>query len=320
MKGFADKLAAKSPAFQRTYLGILAPSLVKSGNFDKYYQTLTDFDFMLAKINHPEFGVRSLIDDYKFIDNSQIFDNPERVKILKLIEGALELSAHLLNKNQVELLSQLWGRLLSFELPGIKAFLTITKQTQFQPWLRPLIPSLDPPGRTLLRTLTGHSSSVDAITITSNGKFLISGSNDKSLKVWNLETGREDFSLRGHTDKINTIAVTPNGKLLISGSSDKTIKVWNLDTKTEVFIFKGHTDQITSVTITPSNKRVLSASEDKTIKVWNLKTRRAIKTLTGHSKKVNHLALMSYDRLIISGSDDKTLKVWDLETGSELIH
>ncbi|MDZ8139915.1 MAG: WD40 repeat domain-containing protein, partial [Nostoc sp. DedQUE04] len=324
MGEFADKLAAQSPAFQRAYLGSLAPNLVKSGKLEKYYQTLTNFDFMVAKINHPEFGVQPLIEDYDLIKDSEVLKNPEynqnKIHVLKLIEGTLRLSAHILNKNQIELLPQLWGRLLSFELPEIKAFLMMVKQSQSQPqpWFRPLIPSLDPPGRTLLRTLTGHSSSVDAITVTSNGKYIISGSNDKTLKVWDLEIGKEISSFTGHTDKINTIVVTPDDKLLISGSSDKTIKVWNLETKQQIFIFEGHIEQITSIAVTPSGKRVISASEDKTIKVWSLTTGQELNTLIGHTKKINNVIFAPYGRCVISGSDDQTIKVWNLETGKVL--
>lgn len=77
MEEFANKLAAQSSAFQRAYLGSLAPSLVKSGNLQKYYQTLIDFDFLVAKINHPEFGVQLLIEDYDLIDRAETLNYPE---------------------------------------------------------------------------------------------------------------------------------------------------------------------------------------------------------------------------------------------------
>ncbi|MDZ8067685.1 MAG: WD40 repeat domain-containing protein [Nostoc sp. DedQUE08] len=321
MGEFADKLAAQSPAFQRAYLGSLAPNLVKSGKLEKYYQTLTNFDFMVAKINHPEFGVQPLIEDYDLIKDSEVLKNPEynqnKIHVLKLIEGTLRLSAHILNKNQIELLPQLWGRLLSFELPEIKAFLMMVKQSQSQPqpWFRPLIPSLDPPGRTLLRTLTGHSSSVDAITVTSNGKYIISGSNDKTLKVWDLEIGKEISSFTGHTDKINTIVVTPDDKLLISGSNDKTIKIWDLETGTELYTLIGHTDSVQAVALTPNGKQVISSSIDNTLKVWNLKTGQEIFSITGNGNQVNTVTVTPDSKhLIYHISYDNSIQVLDLES------
>ena len=95
MGELADKLAAKSPAFQRAYLGSLPQNLVKSRKLGKYYQTLTDFDFLAAKINHPQFSVQALIEDYDLIDEAELSTerecNPEQVKTLKLIQGALRL-------------------------------------------------------------------------------------------------------------------------------------------------------------------------------------------------------------------------------------
>ncbi|MDZ8023762.1 MAG: hypothetical protein RMX97_03575, partial [Nostoc sp. DedQUE11] len=196
MGEFADKLAAQSPAFQRAYLGSLAPSLVKSGKLEKYYQTLTDFDFITAKINYPEFGVQPLIDDYDLIDHVETLNhleyNSEKVKSLKLIQGALRLSAHLLAVDKGQLESQLHGRLVNQKTSEeIQTLLAQIKQRTTTPWLCPLTLSLTPPGGRLLRTLNGHSDWVNAVAVTSNGQQVISASSDNTLKVWNLATGEE---------------------------------------------------------------------------------------------------------------------------------
>jgi hypothetical protein len=77
MGEFADKLAAKPLFYQRAYLGSLLPNYVKSGNLEKYYQKLTDFNFLMAKIQHPEFGVQALIDDFNLVDDSEALTHPE---------------------------------------------------------------------------------------------------------------------------------------------------------------------------------------------------------------------------------------------------
>ncbi|MDZ8109135.1 MAG: hypothetical protein RM338_26405 [Nostoc sp. DedQUE12a] len=251
MGEFADKFEAQSPAFQRAYLGSLAPSLVKSGKLEKYYQTLTDFDFITAKINYPEFGVQPLIDDYDLIDGEETLNyseyNSEKVKSLKLIQGALRLSAHVLVTDKQQLASQLHGRLLNQQMPEkIQALLAQIKQEKTTPWLCPLTPSLTPPGGRLLRTLNGHSKSVNAVTITPNGQQVISASDDKTLKVWNLATGEELFTLpseryanNGHSSSVRAVAVIPNGQQVISASWDKTLKVWNLATGEVIATFTG---------------------------------------------------------------------------------
>ncbi|WP_300420534.1 hypothetical protein [Nostoc sp. S13] len=319
MGEFADKLAKRSPAFQRAYLGSLAPSLVKSGNLEKYYKTLTDFDFITAKINHPEFGVQPLIEDYDLIDHREMSNNSEynfkKGTSLKLIQGALRLSAHILVADKRQLASQWHGRLLNQKMPEeIQALLAQIKQRTTTPWLCPLTPSLTPPGGRLLRTLNGHSDSVNAVAVTPNGQQVISASFDNTLKVWNLATGEEQFTLNGHSNSVNAVAVTPNGQQVISASFDNTLKVWNLATGEEQFTLNGHSNSVNAVAVTPNGQQVISASFDNTLKVWNLATGEEQFTLNGHSNSVNAVAVTPNGQQVISASDDNTLKVWNLAT------
>src|SRR5688572_15606767 len=115
MGDFADKLAAKPLFYQRAYLGSLVANYVKSGNLEKYYQRLTDFNFLMAKIQHPDFGVQALIDDFNLVDASEAVTNPgynpEKVKTLNLIQAALWMSADILERDRTKLAEQLLGRL-----------------------------------------------------------------------------------------------------------------------------------------------------------------------------------------------------------------
>ncbi|MEO1378262.1 MAG: WD40 repeat domain-containing protein, partial [Cyanobacteria bacterium J06635_10] len=169
---------AKNPAFQRARLSSLPDNLVKSRKLERYYKILADFNFISQKINHPSFGVQALIEDYDLIDNSEVLNSPEynseKIKILKLIQGALRLSAHVIAEDKNHLPGQLFGRLLSFQKPEIQQLLKQAKNNQTSPWLRPLINSLTPPGGPLLRTFTGHNNWVKAVAIAPNGKQAIS--------------------------------------------------------------------------------------------------------------------------------------------------
>ncbi|MEM1394016.1 MAG: WD40 repeat domain-containing protein, partial [Cyanobacteria bacterium P01_H01_bin.150] len=220
------KSAAKrvnSPAFQRARLSCLPDNLVKSGNLERYYKLLADFNFISQKINHPSFGVQALIEDYDLIDNSEVLNSPEynseKIKILKLIQGTLRLSSHVIAEDKNQLPGQLLGRLLSFQKPEIQQLLEQAKNNQNFPWLRPLINSLTPPGGALLRTFRGHSSRVNAVAIAPNGKQAISASADKTLKLWNLQTGEIEHTFTGHSSRINAVAIASNGKQAISASA-----------------------------------------------------------------------------------------------------
>ncbi|MGB3636249.1 MAG: hypothetical protein WBA39_01460, partial [Rivularia sp. (in: cyanobacteria)] len=235
---------AKNPARQRARLSSLPDNLVKSGQLERYYKVLADFNFISQKINHPDFGVQALIEDYDLIDNSEVLNSREysyeKIKILKLIQGALRLSAHILNQDKTQLPGQLFGRLLSFKNPGIQLLLEQAKNSKTSPWLRPLASSFIAPGGGLLRTFAGHSNWVNAVAIAPDGKRAISASVDQTLKRWNLETREIEHTFQGHSSSVNAVAIAPDGKRAISASVDQTLKRWNLETREIEHTFQGH--------------------------------------------------------------------------------
>jgi WD40 repeat protein len=252
--------------------------MVEAARFEQLHQWLTDFDFIEAKVS--AFRVQALIEDYDLAFNPDVLLSGQKADSLRLIQGALRLSAHILAQDKTQLAGQLLGRLMSFEMPEIHAMLEQAKQWKTVPWLRPLTPSLMPPSGQLLRTLTGHTRPVTSVAVIPDGKQIISSSWDNTLKVWDLETGEELFTLKGHTFPVTSVAVTPNGKQAISGSLDKTLKVWDLEARKELFTLKGHTLPVTSVAVITDGKRVISGSLDKTLKVWDLEARKKLSTLT----------------------------------------
>ncbi|MFS0516486.1 hypothetical protein ACEYW6_17470, partial [Nostoc sp. UIC 10607] len=267
MSSFAEKFAQLSLSDQRTIL--IDPRVkAKIGKWKPFYKRLTDFNFIDAKVNHSDFGVQSLIEDYDLINDSELLNNPEynpeQVKTLKLIQGALRLSAHILVKDKRQLAGQLWGRMQHFEVSEIRAILEQAKQQQVSPCLRPLTSNLISPGGSLLLTLTGHSGPVLAVALTPDGKRVISASSDKTLKLWNLDTGEDERTFNGHSDSVNAVAFTPDGKQVISASFDNTLKLWNLETGEDERTFNGHSGPVLAVALTPDGKRVISASSDKT--------------------------------------------------------
>ena len=119
---------------------------------------------------------------------------------LELIRGAVRMSSHVIERHPQEFASQVVGRLLPHRVaPGINQFVDQIATGAPVPWLRPLHPALHPPGTPLLRTLEGHSSSVSGVAVTPDGKRAVSASWDKTLKVWDLDSGRELRTLEGHS-------------------------------------------------------------------------------------------------------------------------
>ncbi|CUR32476.1 hypothetical protein PL9214490023 [Planktothrix tepida PCC 9214] len=149
-RNFYQSFTHVSPSKQRIQLQAPRISL-ENNNLKKYYRILTDFDFLSAKIAHPEFGIDSLIEDYQLRSQPGLINAPDADRntdtALQRLQETLTLSAHILRQDPNQLISQLWGRLQPFQtLPAIQSLLTQSCQSQDSPCLRPLTPSLTPPG------------------------------------------------------------------------------------------------------------------------------------------------------------------------------
>ena len=167
-------------------------------------------------------------------------------------------------------------------------------------------------------TLKGHSSDVNSVAFSGDGKLLASGSDDNTIKLWNVANQQEIRTLKGHSTWVWAVAFSPDGKTLASGSADKTIKLWNLETGEEIGTLKGHSDGVSSITFSPDGKTLASGSLDKTIKLWNLETGQEIGTFKGHSNAVASVAFSHDGATLASGSWDKTIKLWNLGTAKEI--
>jgi WD40 repeat protein len=166
--------------------------------------------------------------------------------------------------------------------------------------------------------LSGHQGDVNALAVTPDGRLAISGSTDKTLKVWDLRSGKEIATLSGHHGAVYALAVTPDGRRVVSGSADKTLKVWDLGSGKEIGTLSGHQDIVSAVAVTSDSRLAISGSTDKTLKVWDLGSGKEIGTLTGHQNAVKALVVTPDGRRVVSGSADQTLKVWDLQSGKEI--
>ena len=160
-----------------------------------------------------------------------------------------------------------------------------------------------------------HSMSIEAIAYSPDGAYLASGSNDNTIKIWEVETGRLLRTLTGHTDSVYSVSYSPDGKYVASGSQDKTIKLWEVTTGNCIRTLTGHTSYVKSVMYSPDGKHLASAAWDNTIKVWEVTTGVCIKTLIGHTDSVYSVAYSPDGKYVASGSGDKTIKVWEAATG-----
>ncbi|GKZ27706.1 hypothetical protein AbraIFM66951_006144 [Aspergillus brasiliensis] len=116
-------------------------------------------------------------------------------------------------------------------------------------WICPL-PKVEATWSPELQTLTGHSGSVNSVAFSSDGLTLASGSDDNTIKLWNVKTGSELQTLTGHSGSVRSVAFSSDGSTLASGSSDQTIKLWNVETGSELQTLTGHSGSFRITTVT----------------------------------------------------------------------
>ena len=185
----------------------------------------------------------------------------EDKEALELMHGAIRLSAHVVGNDPDQFASQMVGRLLSYrDMPAIKEFTRRVYRGTQKCWLRPQHPALHPPGTALLGTFAGHRGAVLAVAVTPNGKRAVSASVDHTLKVWELDSGREMCTLTGHAESVGAVAVTPEGQRAVSASSDWTLKVWDLDSGRELRALPANDGGFRAMAVTPDGQRAISAS------------------------------------------------------------
>ena len=180
----------------------------------------------------------------------------------------------------------------------------------------------------VVRTLTRHFDSVNSVAISPDGQTLVSGSRDKTIKIWQLSTGRELRTLTGHSNGVSSVAISPDGQTLVSASIDKTIKIWQLSTGQELRALTGHYGSVNSVAISPDGQTLVTGSNYVTIiNIWQLSSGQLLRTLTGHSDGVYFVAISPDGQTLVSGGSDdsddsdygdETIKTWDLNTGLRL--
>jgi len=238
---------------------------------------------------------------------------------LPLIHGALRLSSRAIEADARQFASQISGRLLPHSAaPGIQPFLAGLRAGAPRPWLRLLNVTLHPPGTGLLRTLEGHYASVNHVAFTPDGLRALSASWDASIKVWDLESGREVQTLNGHSASVSCVVATPDGRRAVSASEDDTLRFWDLESGQEIRTFVGHWGSVKGVSLTPDGRYIVSASWDKTLRIWELNSGREVRMLKGHQAPVTSVLVLADGRRAVSTSEDESVRVWDLESGTEL--
>jgi len=160
------------------------------------------------------------------------------------------------------------------------------------------------------QTLSGHRGKINSLDFSQDGQTLVSGSDDQTIRLWNVVTGQLVKTVQAHEGPVTSVSV--GSRYLASGGDDDTVKLWQLD-GTLVNTLAEHGLAISQVQFNPQGDLLASASWDNTIKLWRDGT--LVQTLTGHQDGVTSLAFHPDQPILVSGSADQSIKVWETAQG-----
>jgi WD40 repeat protein len=165
--------------------------------------------------------------------------------------------------------------------------------------------------------LEGPASTANAVAFSSDGKLALFASADKSIRLWDVDAGRELKRFIGHSASVWSVAFSPDNTRALSGSADGTVRVWDVDNARELKRFDGHEGLVTAVAFSPDGKKALSGAYDHQVILWDLEKGQELIRFPGQLKYVSSV-LFAPDGKLAAIAAQKTVVLWDLESAKEL--
>lgn len=163
-----------------------------------------------------------------------------------------------------------------------------------------------------------HTDDILGFAFSHNGKLLASGSVDRTIRVWDVETGETVLGpLKGHTDWVCSVAFSPDDRRIVSGSYDCTVRIWDVQTGKQLLQFEGHTSWIWSLAFSSDGSRVASSDDDNVILIWDVDSKCRIHYLQQPEHLVVKIHFSSDDRFI-AATGGGHLGIWDVKSGKRV--
>ncbi|EDV26865.1 uncharacterized protein TRIADDRAFT_37330 [Trichoplax adhaerens] len=179
---------------------------------------------------------------------------------------------------------------------------------------------MDDKAATDTRKFIGHSGPVYAVSINPEGTFLLSASEDGTIRLWSLHTFTCIVCFKGHSYPVWDVKFSPRGYYFVSGSHDRTARLWTTDSIQPLRVFVGHLSDVDCVQFHPNCNYIATGSSDRSCRLWDIPTGKCVRLFTGHKATVNCLTFSIDGRYMISGGFDKFIFIWDLRSGTVVNH
>ena len=169
----------------------------------------------------------------------------------------------------------------------------------------------------LQRTLPAHTGTINDLLLFADGLRMVSASADKTIRLWDLTSGKVLQTLDNQTGFVNTVLLSPDETQLYSGNADGTLQAWTLASETSLWQqLAAHSGPINTIARTPDGQQLVSGGADGMLNIWQASTGTLVRSLPTEQGTINSIVITSDGRYIISGSSDRTIKLWNIASGN----
>ena len=182
--------------------------------------------------------------------------------------------------------------------------------------------------------IEGHTDRVNSVALSPDGQTLASGSHDRTIRLWDVNTGSLLRTLTGHTHSVLSVAFSPDSNILASGSGDRKIRLWDVNTGRLIRSVPEPTGPVFSVVFRPDGEMLASGGRGPSIRFWDANTGRqvilhfwdantgkligSLGALGPHGGAVLSVAFSPDSNILASGSGDRKIRLWDVNTGRHI--
>ena len=181
-------------------------------------------------------------------------------------------------------------------------------------WQRPITSALGWKHESTV-LLSGLSKASNPVAFSADSRLLASGSGDRSVRLWRVDSGQRIAAWVGHSGAINALAFSPDGRWLASAGMDRVVRLWRVDSGQCAALWSGHIGNVNAVAFSPDGHWLASAGADRVVRLWRVTAGQCLATWTGHTGIINALAFSPDGQWLASAGVDRTVRVWRVDSG-----
>ncbi|MFN2198499.1 MAG: eIF2A-related protein, partial [Anaerolineales bacterium] len=168
-----------------------------------------------------------------------------------------------------------------------------------------------------IKTLTGHTGDVTALAWSASGRYLASGGQDRSVRIWDVVSGETIQTLSGLSGAVRSVGWSPDESRLVTADREYTVTIWNVQDGQEILRLIGHSDLVNSAVYSPDGETILTASSDHTARLWDANDG-SMQPVLDHRDPVRSAIWSPDGSLVATAGDDGIVILWNAQTAGQI--